>query len=112
MLEEIGGLTAPFWVTMNSNCLVPLLDWIATSLANVFGFSDFQSSRPACSPLALRPLVSSLAVADHSPVGASVRTVFDASASLAMKSPCRIGRFRCPLDTVGPPPAERVTVHL
>src|SRR5919108_594846 len=112
MLCGIPGLTSPFCVTMCSNCSVPLLAWIATILLNEFGLSDFQITSPACSPFASSALVSSRAVTVHSPVGASCSSVFDASGSLAMKSPCRIGRPRLPLDTVGPPPPWRSTVHL
>jgi hypothetical protein len=45
-------------------------------------------------------------------IGAVSRTVLEASGSLAMKSPCRSGSFSEPSETTGPPPAERVTVHL
>ena len=93
MLLAIGGLTPPFWVTMCSNWWLPPLDWMATILLKEFGFSDFQTTRPACSPLASIELVSSRAVTVHGPlVGMSWSSVFDASGSLAMKSPWRIGR--------------------
>ena len=96
MLCGIGGFTEPFWVTMCSNWSAPLPDWMATILLNVFGFSDFQITRPACSPFASIVLVSSLAVTVHSPLGASCRSVLEASGSFAMKSPWRNGRPRLP----------------
>ena len=112
MLCGIGGLTPPFWVTMCSNWWLPAPDWMATILLKVFGPSDFQITRPACSPLASIALVSSRAVTVHSPLGASCSSVLEASGSLAMKSPWRIGRPRLPPETVGPPPAGRSTLHL
>ena len=111
MLCGIGGFTDPLWVTMCSYCRFPLPAWIAMIFANVFGFSDFQTTIPACSPLALMPLVFSRVVNVHSPFGAFWSTVLDASASLAMKSPWRIGTVRLPPPTTGPPLAGRSTVH-
>ena len=121
MLCGIGGLTPPFWVTMCSNWWLPPPDWMATILLKVFGFSDFQITRPACSPLASIALVSSRAVTVHSPLGASWSSVFEASASLAMKSPWRIGRPRLPFGDLraaagraqhGPLGVERRAVEL
>src|ERR687896_1597876 len=85
---------------------------MATTLLSVFGFWDFEITRPACSPLASIALVLSRVVTVHSPLGASWRSVFEASGSLAMKSPWRIGRPRLPPETCGPPPAGRSTDHL